>query len=157
MVSLVITLMAAPKSIRVWDMMVPLMWTSTIGLLGSKYFGQITFPNMRLDSCPMTLMVEAYFFRLPGCLKHFSLINLLYIGTSFMAWRSGIFTHNFLSSPRSSISSGLGCVVAGSHSRKGGMAWGSLPCFSSSSFRGGGWCSGRTFLDRRLISWISTA
>ena len=156
MVSLVITLMAAPRSIRVWGIMVPLMWTSTTGLPGSKYFRQITCPNMRSDSCPMTLMVEASFFRLPGCLKHFSLINLLYISTSFMAWRSGIFTHNCLSSPKSSVSSGLGCVVTVSRSGKGGMALGSLSCFSSSSSRGGGWHSGRTFPDRRLISWIST-
>ena len=123
MVSLVITLMAAPKSIKVWGMMVPLMWTSTTGLLGSKYFGQITCPNIKSDNCPMTLIVEASLFRLPGCLKHFSLINLLYIGTSFMAWRSGIFTHNCLSSPRSSVSSGFGWVVTVSRLGKGGMEW----------------------------------
>ena len=157
MVSLVITLMVAPRSIRVWGIMVPLMWTSTIGLPGSKYFGQITCPNMRLDSCPMTLMVEASFFRLPGCLKHFSLINLSYIGTSLMAWRSGIFTHNCLSSPRSSSSSGLGCVVAVSRSGKGRMAWGSLSYLSFSSSKGGGWHSGMNFPDHRLISWISIA
>ena len=124
MVSLVITLMVAPRSIKVWDMMVPLMWTSTTGLPGSKYFGQITCPNIRSDSCPMTLVVEASLFRLPGCLKYFSLINLLYIGTYFMAWRSGIFTHNCLSSPRSSVSSGFGCVVTVSHSRKGWNGFG---------------------------------
>ena len=135
----------------------PLMWTSTTGLPGSKYFAQMTCPNIRLDSCPITLMVEASLFFLPGFLKHFSLTSLLYIDTSLMAWRSGIFTHNCLSSPRSSSSSGLGCVVAISLSGKGGMAFGSLSCLSSSSSGGGGWRSGRVFLDRRLICWISTA
>ena len=138
-------------------MMVPLMWTSTTGLPGSRYFGQMTCPNIRSDTCPMTLMVEASLFRLPGCLKHFSLTSLLYIGTSLMAWRSGILTHNCLSSPRSSSSSRLGCVVAVSLSGKGGIAFGSLSCLSSSSYGGGGWRSGRVFPDRRLISWISTA
>ena len=152
MVSLVITLMVAPKSIKVWGMMVPLMWTSTTGLPGSKYFGQITCPNIRSDGCPMTLMVETSLFLLPGCLKHFSLTNLLYIGTSLMAWRSGIFTHNCLSSPRSSFSSGLGCVVTVSLSRKGGMAFGSLSYLSSLSSGGGGWRSERVFPDRKLIS-----
>ena len=121
-----------------------------------QIFGQITCPNIRSNSCPMTLIVGASLLHRTGCLKHFSLINLLYIGTSFMAWRSGIFTHNSLSSPKSSVSFGLGCVVTVSRSGKGGMAWGSLSYFSSSSSRGGGWHSGRTFPDRRLISWIST-
>ena len=152
MVSLVITLMATPRLIKVWGIMVPLMWTSTTGLPGSKYFGQIACPNIRSGSCPMKLIVEAYLFHLPWWLKHFSLINLLYIGTSFMAWRSGIFTNNCLSSPRSLVSSGFGCVVTVSRSGKGGMALGSLSCFYSSSSRGGGWRSRRVFPDRSLIS-----
>jgi len=69
-----------------------------------------------------------------------------------MAWRSDIFTHNCFSSPRSSVSSGVGCVDPVSLSGKGGMAFGSLYCFSSSSPLGGGWLPGSTFLDRRLIS-----
>ena len=154
--SLVIRLMATPRSIKVWGIMVPLMWTSTTGLLGSKYFGHITCPNIRSDSCLMTLIVEASLFRLPGCLKHFSLISLLYIGTSLMAYKSGIFTHKCFCSPRSSVSSGFGCVVTVSRSGKGGIALGSLSCFSSSSSVGGGWKSGRVFPDHRLISWIST-
>ena len=149
--SLVITLMAAPRLIKVWGIMVPLMWTSTTGLPGSKYFGQITCPNIRSDSYPMTLIVGASLLHLPGCLKHFSLINLLYIGTSLMAWRS-IFTHSCLSSPRSSVSSGFGCVFLVSLSGKGGMALGSLSCSSASSSLGGGWLSRRTFPDHRLIS-----
>jgi len=38
-VSLVITLMVAPRSIKICGTIVPLMWTSTIGLPGSRYFG----------------------------------------------------------------------------------------------------------------------
>lgn len=157
MVCLVITLMEDPRSIKVWGVMVPLMWTSTTRLPGSKYFGQVTCPNIRSDNCPMTLIVGASLFCLPRCLKRFFLINFLYINTSFMAWRSGIFTHNCLSSPRSLVSSEFGCVVTVSHSGKGGMALGSLSYFSSSSSRGGGWRSGRVFPDHKLISWISTA
>jgi len=136
-VSLIITLMVAPRSIRVWGIMVPLMWTSTIGLPGPRYFRQITCPNIRSNSCPMTLIVEASLLHLLGCLNHFSLIILLYIGTSFMAWRSGIFTHNCFNSPRSSVSSGVGCVVPDNLSGKGGMDFGSLSSFSSSPLGGG--------------------
>ena len=155
--SLAITLMAAPRSIKVWGIMVPLMWTLTTWPPGSRYFGQITYPNIRSDSCPKTLIVGASLFHLPGSLKHFSLVILLYIGTSFMAWRRGIFTHNYFSSPRSLVSSEVGCVVSVSLSGKGGMTLSSLSLFSSSSSLGGGWLSRRTFLDRRLISWISIA
>jgi len=42
MVSIVITLMAAPRSIKVWGTMIPSMCTSTIGLPESRYFGKIT-------------------------------------------------------------------------------------------------------------------
>jgi len=76
-VSFVITLMAAPRSIKVCGTIVPLMWTSTTGLPGSRYFGQIICPNIRSDSCPMKLMVGASLLCLPRCLKHFSLINLI--------------------------------------------------------------------------------
>ena len=77
MVSLIITLMEALRSIIVFGTMVPLMCTSTIGLLGSKYFEHTTCPNIKLDSFPMTLMVGASLFHLCGCLKNFSLFNLL--------------------------------------------------------------------------------
>ena len=150
--SLVITLMAAPRSIKVWGIMMPLTWTSITGLPESRYFRQITCPNIRSDNCPTTLIVGTSLFRLPRCLKHFSLIILLYMGTSFMAWRRGIFTHNCFSSPRSSVSCGVGFVVPVSLSGKGGMTFDSLSFFSSSSSLGGGWLSRRTFLDYRLIS-----
>ena len=133
MVSFLITLIVAPRSIKVCGIIVPLMWTSTTRLLGSRYFGQITYPNIRLDSCPMKLMVGASLLCLPGCLNHFSLIILLYIGTSFMAWRSGIFTNNSFNSPRRSISSGVDYVLLDSLSRKGGIAFGSLSTLSSST------------------------
>jgi len=130
--------MEASRSIKVCEIMVPLMWKSTTGLPRSKYFGQITYPNIRLDSCPMTLMVGASLLCFPGCLKHFSLINQLYIGTSFMAWRSGIFTHNCFNSPKSSVSSGVHYVVLDSLSKKGGIDLGSLSYLSSSTSLGGG-------------------
>ena len=150
-VSFVITLMVAPRSIKVCGIMVPLMWTSTIGLLGSRYFGQITYPNIRSESFPMTLMVGASLLHLPGCLKHFSLIKLLQIDTYFMACRSGIFTDKCFNSPRSSVSFGVGWTVADSLSRNGGFSLGSLSFLPSSTSLGGGWLY-RTFLDHKLIS-----
>jgi len=131
---------------------VPLMWTSTTGLPGSRYSGHITYPNIRSDSCPMTLIIVASLLHLPGCLKHFYLTIFLYIGTFFMAWRSGIFTHNYFSPSRSLVPFGVSCVVPVSLSGKGGMTFGSLSYFSSSSSLGVGWISRRTFLDCWLIS-----
>lgn len=84
-VSLFVTLMAAPRSIKVWGTMMPLMCTSTTRFTGSRYFGQITHPNIKSDSCPMTLIVGVSLFLLPECWKNFSLINLLWIGTSLIA------------------------------------------------------------------------
>ena len=100
----------------------------------------------------MSLMVGASLLCLPRCLKNFSLINLLYIVTYFMAWRSGIFTHNCVNSPKSLVSSGVGCVVLDILSGKGGIALGSLSSLSSSTSLGGGWLSWRTFPDHKLIS-----
>jgi len=144
--------METPRSIKVWGITVPLMWTSTIGLPGSRYFWHITCPNIRSNSCPMILIVGASLLRLPRFLKQFFFIILLYIGTSFMAWRSSIFTHNCFNSPRSLVSSGDGCVVLISLSEKGDVTFGSCSCFSSSSSLGGGWLSGRTFSNHSLIS-----
>lgn len=134
MVSFVITLMAAPRSIKICGIMAPLMWTSTTGILGSRYSGQITCPKIRSDNCPMTLIVGESLLHLIGCLKHFYLIILLYIGASFMAWRSGIFTHSCFNSPRSSISSRVGCVILDNLSRKDGSPFGSPSFLSSSTF-----------------------
>lgn len=136
--SFVITLMASPRSIKMCGIMVLLMWTSTTRLPMSKYFGQITYPNIRSDSCPMTLIVGASLLRLPGCLKCFSFIILLYIGTSFNSWRSGIFTHNCFNFPRSLVSSRVGCVVLYNLLGKGGISFGSLYSLSSSSSLWGG-------------------
>ena len=65
-VSLVITLMAAPRLIKVCGTMVPLMCTYTTRLPGSKYYGQITFPSIKSYNCPMTLMVGASLLHLHG-------------------------------------------------------------------------------------------
>jgi len=69
-----------------------------------------------------------------------------------MPWRSGIFTHHCFNFPKSSISSGVNCVVTVSLLGKGGMTFGSLSYFSSPSSLGGGLLSGRTFPECRLIS-----
>ena len=63
-VSMFITLIAAPKSIIVFGMRVLLIWTSTTRLLGSKYLGLNTLPNVRSTSYPMTLIVRGYLFLL---------------------------------------------------------------------------------------------
>lgn len=138
MVSFFITLIAAPISIKVWGIMVPLMLTSTTRLPGSRYFRQITCPSIKLENCHMTLMVDASILCLPGCMKNFSLIILLYIGTYFMIWRSGILTYTCFNSPRSLVSYRVGCVVSCNPSGKGGIAFGSLSSLSSSSSLRGG-------------------
>ena len=84
-VSLVMKLMATHKSIRVLGNMTPSMCTYITRLLGSRYFGKITLPNIKSDSCPTTLMVGVSLFLLLGFLKQFSLMTLFYIGTSLMA------------------------------------------------------------------------
>jgi len=76
-VSFVITLMVAPRSIELCGTILPLMWKSTTGLLESRYCGQSIYHNIRLNNFPITFMVGASHLLLPGCLKKFSLINLL--------------------------------------------------------------------------------
>lgn len=155
MVSLVIKFMAAPISIRVWGNMMPSMCTTTTGLPGSIYFGQITLPSIKSDNWLPRLSI----FLLLGCLKHFSLIRLLYMGTSLIACRRGILTHRSFNSPGSSVSYGV-CWLGWINllGKEGGFTWGLLSSFSSSISLGwdGGWLSGSTLLDLRLISWIST-
>lgn len=54
MVSLVMTLMATPKSIKAFFIDWPLMMIVTIELPRSEYFGITRFPNIISTSCPIT-------------------------------------------------------------------------------------------------------
>jgi hypothetical protein len=57
MVSLVIKLIYAPKSIKIFLMRVSFILTSTIGLLGFSYLGTVMFLNIMSASCPKTCIV----------------------------------------------------------------------------------------------------
>lgn len=107
MVSIFITLIVAPRSIKVLGTIMPSMCTSTTRLPRSRYFRNITLPSIRLDSFPTTLMVGVSLFLLPRILKHFSLIIVLYIGTYLMARRRGILIHKLFNSMRGSTSFGV--------------------------------------------------
>lgn len=76
-VSLVITLIATPKSIKVFSIIFLLIFTFTTRLLGLGYLGSRTLPNFRSMSFPMTLIVGGYFFIFPTLLIQDSLMNLL--------------------------------------------------------------------------------
>ena len=90
----------------------------------------------------------------PWILEALLLNQLIVIGTSFIAWRSGTFTHRFFNSPRSSVSSGVGWSGWVNLSGKGGFNLRMISSLSSSTSLGGGggWLSGRTLPNLRLIS-----
>ena len=94
-VSLVMTFIAAPRSIKALLIDCLFMLTFTNGLLGSKYFGVINFPNIMSANCPTTWTMVGSFFFLPGFLRKASLMAFPYIGTSLMSWNRGIWTCMF--------------------------------------------------------------
>jgi len=101
----VITLITTPRSTKTFEISTPLIWTVTIGFHGSPYLTGIIFPNIMSHKFPMTWIVGGSFGFLPGFLEHNSLIILVYIDTSFIAWSNGILTNKFCSSPKRSNSS----------------------------------------------------
>jgi len=109
-VPLVMKLITTPKSVRVLVTTILLIYTSTIRLQRSKYFGTMTFPSSRSTSCPMELIVGEYFLPIPDLLRHSSLMNLSYMRTSLMGYKRGILTYIFFSSPKILASSRV-CVL----------------------------------------------
>lgn len=82
--SLIIMSIVSPKSTKVFCMRFLLICTFTIGLSGSSYLRLRTLPNIRSTRFLMTLIVGGFFFILPSLLIQYSLMNLLYMGTSLM-------------------------------------------------------------------------
>ena len=76
-VSLPMTLIVSRRSISALGTTMLLMCTSTIGILGSKYFGEITLPSIISDNFSTKLIMGASLFILPSLLKYSSLISLL--------------------------------------------------------------------------------
>ena len=77
------------------------------------------------------------------------------MGTSLMAWGSGILTHRFFNSPGNLVSSGVGWSGwVNLLGKGGGFTLGILSSLSSSTSLGGGkgWFSGSNLLDLRLIT-----
>lgn len=112
-------LIAAPKSNREFEKVCPFICTVTIGFPRYSYLTGASLPDNRLDRVPTTWTVGLVFILLFGFLIHNSLIVFAYIRISWIAWRSGIFIHRFLSSPRRSNS---GCSIGRdmiNHSRNG--------------------------------------
>ena len=81
----VITLIAAPKSMRLLGIGIFLMLTLTIGLRGFRYLGLIALPNMRSARCLIALMVGGSCFLLPCLFMQVYLMNLLQMGMSLIA------------------------------------------------------------------------
>jgi hypothetical protein len=98
MVVTIITLMVAPRSMRVFPMETSLMVMVTTGFPGFPYFYTLGFSDMYSESSPIKCTVGGSFCFLPGFLIHNSLTNLLYIGISLMACSKGIFTQIFFNS-----------------------------------------------------------
>jgi len=74
--SLAITLMATPKSIKVFHIGYPLMKVVTTGITGSASFLMGNLVDIRLASFPPTWTVEGYLFCLPVFLVHSSITIL---------------------------------------------------------------------------------
>lgn len=106
-VSMVVTLMDAPKSIKVFGTKILLIKMETIGTLGSTYFFILIFVHIRLAIFATTFTIDGYFFFLPYFLRHNSLIVLVYIGMLFIASDKGILTHLFFNSFKKSRSKGV--------------------------------------------------
>lgn len=90
--SLVMALIVAPKSIRIFYKLFFPICTIRTGTLGSRYFGKTKVPNIILKSYPNTWIVIGSFHFLPSLLIHKSLMVLALIGISFNVWSSGIRT-----------------------------------------------------------------
>ena len=101
-------LIAAPKSIKAFEKVCPLIWIVTIGFPVSSYLTGASFPDNKLDKVPTSWTIRLFVILLLGLFIHSSLMVLAYMGISWMAWRSGIFMYRFLSSPRISK---LGCSI----------------------------------------------
>ena len=110
--------------------------TVTIGFPGSSYLIGASLPGNRLERVPTTWMVGLVVILLFGFLIHNLLMVFAYIGISWVAWRSGIFIHKFLNSPRRSKSRcSIGCGMINC-SRNGGEdvdAWSWVCCLITSS------------------------
>jgi hypothetical protein len=81
----VITLMDAPRYMRVFPMDTSLMVMVTTGFPGFPYFASFGCSDMYSESPPIKCTVGGSFFFLPDFLIHNSLTTLLYIGMSLMA------------------------------------------------------------------------
>jgi hypothetical protein len=76
-VVVVITLMAAPRSMRVFPMEISLMVMVTMGFPRFPYFSSLGFSNMYSESSPIKCTIGGSFYFLPGFLIHNSLTTLL--------------------------------------------------------------------------------
>ena len=83
-VVVVITLMAAHRSMRVFPMETSLMVMVTTGFPGFPYFASFGCSDMYSKSSPIKCIVGGSFFFLPGFLIHNYLTTLLYIGMSLI-------------------------------------------------------------------------
>lgn len=105
--SFIIKLIVAPRLISVLGTKIFLICTSIIGLLGSRYFREIILPSIRSNSCPKKFIVRESLFLLPGLLKHYSLVSLLYMGTHLIALRGATLIHMCFNSLRILASFGV--------------------------------------------------
>ena len=81
-VSMVIKLIAAPKSTSTFGIYVFPICTVTVGFPGSLYLARRVFPIISSDSFPLTWTVGGSLGFLPGFLVHKSRTVLAYIGTT---------------------------------------------------------------------------
>ena len=116
----------APKSTKAFGKEHPLICTVTIGFPGSSYFTGASLRDSESDRVPTTWTVGLVVILLFGFFIHNSLMVFAQTGISWITWRSGIFIHKFLSSPRrskSGCSIGRGMISRSGNGRKEVVAW----------------------------------